>query len=272
MNKNFFKKSILISTALSVIVIGSNPTPLIKLGPETVVKNIFLNKTLSASQVLYSSYLTNIYETANLYASGLNADVFAKAVTGFYNLKKSAKLSDDKSIITIVDFNKSSCTKRMWIVDLQSATLLLNTWVAHGQGSGGDIADQFSNIDSSHQSSLGFYLTGEIYTGKHGRSLRLDGMDANFNSNARKRDIVVHAADYVGEKTIANTGRLGRSHGCPAVAPELAAFVIDQIKNKTVLFINGPDSKYNSKYLDQDFAANYLFPDAKLHDPQEAML
>lgn len=272
MNKNFFKKSILLSAALSVVIIGTNTKPLINSGSKKFIANIAAEKKLSPSEVLYAAYLTNIYETANLYASGLNADVFAKAVTGFYNLKKAAKLSDDKSIITIVDFNKSSCTKRMWIIDLHSATLLLNTWVAHGQGSGADLADQFSNIDSSHQSSLGFYLTGEIYNGKHGRSLRLDGMDDNFNSNARQRDIVVHAAAYVSEKTIANTGRLGRSFGCPAVAPELAAFVINQIKDKTVLFINGPDNKYNSKYLDQDFAANYLFPNSSLHDPLQVML
>ncbi|MGI4020231.1 MAG: murein L,D-transpeptidase catalytic domain family protein [Janthinobacterium lividum] len=255
-------------------MIGSSTQPLILIhsGPEKITANIVTEKKLSASQVLYSAYLSNIYQTANLYASGLNADVFAKAVTGFYNLKKTAKLNTDNSIITIVDFNKSSCTKRMWIIDLHSATLLLNTWVAHGQGSGADLADQFSNIDSSHQSSLGFYLTGEIYTGKHGRSLRLDGMDAKFNSNARQRDIVVHAADYVSEKTIVSTGRLGRSHGCPAVAPELASFIINQIKNKTVLFINGSDNKYNSKYLNQNFAANYLFPNANLHDPLQVML
>jgi hypothetical protein len=272
MHKNSFKKSILISAALSVTIIGSNPTASINSRAEKAHTIVSTVKAPTASGTLYSAYLSNIYQTANLYASGLSPEVFSKAVTGFYNLKKTAKVSDDKSILTIVDFNKSSRTKRMWIIDLSSATLLLNTWVAHGQGSGADLANQFSNIDSSHQSSLGFYLTGEVYTGKHGRSLRLDGMDANFNSNARQRDIVVHAADYVSEQTIANTGRLGRSFGCPAVAPELASFVIDRIKNKTVLFINGADNRYNSKYLDQDLAANYLFPKAYLHDPLQVML
>lgn len=273
MNKNFFKKSILLSVALSITILGANPKSFFD-PSKNITNNTVLEskKAFSASGVLYAAYLANIYQTANLYASGLNADVFAKAVTGFYNLKKSAKLNGDKSIVTIVDFNLPSRSKRMWIVDLNSATLLLNTWVAHGQGSGDDVANQFSNIDSSHQSSLGFYLTAEVYTGKHGRSLRLDGMDANFNSNARQRDIVVHAADYVSQQTINNMGRLGRSFGCPAVAPDLAASIIDRIKNKTVLFINGTDNKYTSKYLDQSFAANYLFPEADLHGPLQAML
>ena len=72
---------------------------------------------------------------------------------------------------------------------------MLNPWVAHGQGSGGDMADHFSNTNESHQSSLGFYITDDVYFGKHGRSLRLDGMDEGFNSAARNRAIVVHAAD-----------------------------------------------------------------------------
>ncbi|RYY21933.1 MAG: murein L,D-transpeptidase catalytic domain family protein [Sphingobacteriaceae bacterium] len=273
MNKNHFKKSVLLSVALSVTIISSDPTTLLSnFQPKNNILPIKSSNILSPSADLYSAYLSNIYETANLYAAGLNADVFAKAVTGFYNLKLTKNINRDKSILTIVDFSQSSCNKRMWIVDLQNATLLLNTWVAHGQGSGEDLACQFSNTDSSHQSSLGFYLTGEIYNGKHGRSLRLDGMDANYNSNARSRDIVVHAADYVGQDVINSTGRLGRSFGCPAVSPELAPQIIDLIKDKTVLFISGGDNHYESKYLNPDFAANFLFPNANFTEPETLIL
>jgi hypothetical protein len=94
--------------------------------------------------------------------------------------------------------------------------------VAHGQRSGADKAVKFSNTNNSFQSSIGFYITGETYNGQHGRSLRLDGVDDGFNDNARKRAIVVHGADYVSQGTINALGRLGRSQGCPAVAPELA--------------------------------------------------
>ena len=205
---------------------------------------------------LYNKYVNDLYDTAHLSLTGLNKAVFEKAITGFYNLKMSGKLSNSKSIISIADMEQSSTAKRLWIIDLDKKQLLLNTWVAHGNGSGSDKATHFSNVNDSFQSSLGFYVTGEVYTGKHGRSLRLDGMDNGYNDNARKRSIVVHGASYVGQGTIDALGRLGRSQGCPAVAPELAEQVINTIEGKTVLFINGNDRRYTSKFLDQHLAAD----------------
>jgi len=218
-------------------------------------------KTVVSTKDLFEKYVEDLYQAAQLQQAGLDEVVFRKAVTGFINLKIANKLPQNSSIITVVDFNKSSREKRMWIVDLIAKHLLLNTWVAHGQGSGMDMANAFSNTDESHQSSLGFYLTDDVYFGKHGRSLRLDGLDEGFNSDARAREIVVHAAPYVSESTIAHTGRLGRSWGCPAVSPEVSNTVIDDIKGKTVFFINGNDNTYNSKYLNEDLSASYIFPD-----------
>ncbi len=208
-------------------------------------------KLVPTAKQLFEQYVTTVYQTAKLQQAGLDLAVFQKAVTGFINLKLANKLPQNSSVITVVDFTQSSRQKRMWIVDVLAKQLLLNTWVAHGQGSGDDMAKQFSDNNESHQSSLGFYLTDDVYMGKHGRSLRLDGLDEGFNRNARTRDIVVHAADYVGETAIEKMGRLGRSFGCPAVAPEVRDQVINTIKGKTVLFINGNDSNYSSKYLDE---------------------
>ena len=212
----------------------------------------------SSATEIFEKYVDELYQTAQLAQTGLGEDVFKKAVTGFINMKIANKIPQSSEVITVVDFNKPSSEKRMWIVDLFAKHLLINTWVAHGQGSGGDVASSFSNIDDSHQSSLGFYVADDVYYGKHGRSLRLDGMDAGFNKNARTREIVVHAADYVGQNIIELKGRLGRSQGCPAVAPEVADQVIDAIKDKTVMFINGNASHYSSKYLDEEQAANYV--------------
>jgi len=204
---------------------------------------------------LYNMYIKNLYDSARLGQSGLTIGVFEKAVTGFYNLKNSGKLCSDKSVLTIADMDMNSTQKRLWIVDLDKKELLLNTWVAHGQRSGADKAVKFSNTNDSFQSSVGFYVTAETYSGQHGRSLRLDGMDEGFNSNARKRSIVIHGADYVSQGTINALGRLGRSQGCPAVAPELANKVINTIGGKTVLFINSSTTDYTSKYLDEHMAA-----------------
>jgi hypothetical protein len=215
----------------------------------------------ASAKELFEQYVDEVYQTANLQASGLDEVVFRKAVTGFMNLKSTQKISPFSSVLTVVDFNKSSREKRMWIIDLVEKHLLINTWVAHGQGSGDDVANSFSNTDESHQSSLGFYLADDIYVGKHGRSLRLDGLDAGFNDAARAREIVVHAAPYVSQGTINQLGRLGRSWGCPAVSPAVSDEVINTIKGKTVFFINGNDSNYNSKYLNEDLSADYVFPD-----------
>jgi len=215
-----------------------------------------------SARELLEKYVNNIYEAAHLQESGLTFNVFKKALTGFINLKISNKLPQTSSILTVIDFAKSSCEKRMWIIDLINKQLVLNTWVAHGHGSGREVASRFSDKINSFKSSLGFYLTDEVYYGKHGRSLRLNGMDPGFNANARAREIVVHAADYVGENVIEEQGRLGCSQGCPAVAPEVADQVIDAIKDKTVIFINGNASHYSSKYLDEGLAANFIASDS----------
>ena len=235
----------------------------------TTIKNP-AGKKSSTAKVLFLHYLNDVYQTANLEQSGLDSAVFKKAVTGFYNLKAANYIPDNGAILTIVDYNKPSTTKRMWIVDVVNKRLLLNTWVAHGQGSGDDIAQQFSNIEDSHQSSLGFYITNETYVGKHGKSLRLDGVDEGYNDNARSRDIVLHGADYVNQNTIDELGRLGRSFGCPAVSTEVADLVIETIKNKNVMFITGNDGTYTSKYLDEEQAAKLAFADSSFNLVKDA--
>lgn len=207
----------------------------------------------------FTKYVRDIYTVARLGASGLDTGVFEKAVIGYFNLKMDNKLSNDNQVITVVDFSRSSRTKRMWIIDLQKRTLLLNTWVAHGNGSGADTPDHFSNEANSFESSLGFYVTNNVYYGKHGMSLRLDGMDAGFNDNAHQRDIVVHGAPYVSQSSIDQLGRLGRSQGCPAVSPNVINKVINTIKGKTLLFISGNDEQYTSKYLNEQLAVSFIF-------------
>ncbi|TWR25140.1 murein L,D-transpeptidase catalytic domain family protein [Mucilaginibacter pallidiroseus] len=216
-------------------------------------------KILTAKE-LFAQYVNNIYQTANLQQAGMDAAVFQKAVTGYLNLKIANKLPQNSNVLTVVDFNKSSREKRMWIIDMVNNKMLLNTWVAHGQGSGNDMADKFSNNNESHQSSLGFYLTDDVYMGKHGRSLRLDGLEPGVNNAARARGIVVHAADYVCQNTINQLGRLGRSFGCPAVSNEVRDIVINTIKGRSVFFINGNDTHYVSNLLDETAPANLVTP------------
>jgi hypothetical protein len=153
--------------------------------------------------------------------------------------------------LTVIDFSRPSTQPRMWVYDLRSRTLLFDELVSHGRGSGRTMATAFSNMPESNQSSLGLYRTGETYLGKHGYSLRLDGLEPGINDRARERAIVMHAADYVNAGTARANGYLGRSLGCPALRPEIARSVIDAVKGGGLLFAYYPDPKYlqTSKYL-----------------------
>ncbi len=222
----------------------------------TVMKMNANEESGDSKEIVFTNYMNDLYQDAGLKEADLSLPVFEKALVGFFNLKSNHQLNRDKEILTVVDFTKSSSTKRMWIIDLKNRALLLNTYVAHGQGSGEDLATAFSNTAESHQSSLGFYVTNETYLGKHGLSLRLDGQDRGSNDLARNRAIVVHGAPYVSEHFIKQTGRLGRSFGCPAIPVELTNQVISIIKDKTCLFINGNSDNYQSKLLNQHIAMN----------------
>jgi hypothetical protein len=166
---------------------------------------------------------------------------FEMAFKGYESLKTAQKLEND--ILTIIDFSLSSNEKRLWVIDMESKEVLFHTLVAHGMNSGEEFATNFSNEAESYKSSLGFYLTGEIYKGKHGESLRLDGIEKGINDNARQRAIVIHGADYVSDSFAKNNGRLGRSQGCPALPNHLAAKIISKIKTKSVLYIYHPSRK-----------------------------
>lgn len=163
---------------------------------------------------------------------------FTKALQGFYALQSKGKIQ--KNILTLIDFSLSSNTKRLWIIDLNSKKILFNSLVAHGRNTGNEFADSFSNKAESYKSSLGFYATGEIYQGKHGLSLRLDGLERGINDNARARAVVMHGADYVAESFIKNNSRLGRSLGCPAIPMNMTKEIINTIKDKTCLYIYHP--------------------------------
>lgn len=108
--------------------------------------------------------------------------------------------------------------------------------VSHGKNSGNLYAKTFSNRVNSRQTSLGIYRAAETYHGKHGYSLRLDGLSEGLNDKARERAIVIHGADYANPAMIELSGRLGRSWGCPALPTDLSSRVIDVIKNGTFIY------------------------------------
>ncbi len=182
-------------------------------------------------------------------AQGLRAEVLELAMKAFQTAWRRGDTR--KKIITVIDYSLPSSEKRLWVIDLSSNKLLFHEHVAHGSGSGGNSATDFSNTSNSHKSNIGLMKTAETYSGKHGYSLELDGLESGWNGNARGRAIVIHAADYVSESFIRANGRLGRSWGCPALNPSVSRKVIDTIKGGSLVFGYYPDSGWleGSKYL-----------------------
>lgn len=202
-----------------------------------------------------SSYAEELYSAIQFQnMNPLKADVFYKAFLGFENLKKAGKLNESSHLLTVCDFSLSSAEKRLWVIDLNEKKVVFNSWVAHGKNTGEEFAQNFSNTESSLQSSLGFYITETTYNGSNGYSLKLLGMDDGYNDLALQRAIVMHGADYVSEDFIKSQKRLGRSWGCPAVPRALAEPIINTIKGQNVLFIYYPDAQYlaKSKWLQEE--------------------
>jgi len=210
----------------------------------TINKNDTFSSRISAdTKVIEELEVESLYRQLNGNQFSLpTLDSFTEAIVGFYQLKEKGLVARD--VLTIIDFSLSSNTKRLWIIDMATHTVLTNTYVAHGKNTGEEFARSFSNQNSSLKSSLGFYATAEVYNGKHGMSLKLDGLEKDINDNARARGIVMHAADYVSAGFIKGNKRLGRSQGCPAVPVELTAQIIEMIKNKSCLFIYHPSRTF----------------------------
>ena len=190
-------------------------------------------------------------------ASDLRAEVLELALEAYEQAAAEGVVR--RPVLTIIDYERSSYEKRLWVVDMEKGKLLHQEWVAHGmgkpRGSGGTMerALSFSNETGTLKSSLGLFLTAETYYGGHGYTLKLDGLEEGINDNARERLIVLHGADYVSEDR-AEDRLVGRSWGCPAVRPEISKDLIDTIKGGSVLWIYYPHDEWlaESEFLDGD--------------------
>jgi len=188
------------------------------------------------AKTLYSAFQTE----------ELNYNAFEFALKGYYLLKIQHQIKNDR-YLTIIDFTKSSTEKRWMTLDMEKFTIAVKTFVAHGRNSGEEFAQFFSNSLGSFKSSLGFFTTGEIYNGKNGLSMKLKGLESGINDLAYERGVVVHGADYVSPDFIANTGRLGRSQGCPALPVNEVESAVSLLKEGTLFFLYADNQEYKTK-------------------------
>lgn len=185
----------------------------------------------------------------------LDRSIFLQAVSGYEKIGRQRN-----EMLTIIDFSQPSSNERMFVIDMKNRKLVCSSVVSHGRNSGTVYAREFSNKYGSYMSSLGFYLTDNVYNGKNGYSLALEGLEKGFNDNARQRAIVVHGADYCNPQVARNGGMLGRSLGCPAIPQEMTKKIIDTIKGGSVMFIYA-DSEYylsKSKFIDKSLLSARL--------------
>ena len=167
-------------------------------------------------------------------AAGLRTSVLELGLRAHARARAEGRTASD--LLTVIDYSLPSRERRLWVLDLATGAVLEHELVAHGNGSGGDLATAFSNVSGSNQTSLGTFVTGATYQGKHGLSLRLHGLDEGLNDQAHARAIVVHGAGYVNPGIISTLGRLGRSQGCPALSTEASGRIIRRIQGGTVIF------------------------------------
>ncbi|MBF9220458.1 murein L,D-transpeptidase catalytic domain family protein [Hymenobacter ruricola] len=207
-------------------------------------------------QTAFEQEAAQLYAKMGLGETGLPLAVFREGLVGYYNLRPAGKQASSPPVLTLIDFSRPSQQKRLWVIDLEKAKVLFHTLVAHGKASGADVPVAFSDKNGSEMSSLGFYRTAPTtYTGKHGLSLKIVGLDPGFNTHAESRAVVVHGAEYVCEDFVKAHGRLGRSQGCPALPVAETAAIVKAIKGGSVIYLHGPATAgYRSRWLNVDTA------------------
>lgn len=188
-----------------------------------------------------------LYKAAK--ASGLQEKALTEALNAYSLAYHKGKIGKNKTTLTVVDFTLPSNKKRMWVLDLKHGTVLMKILTTQGKHSGVLYAKHFSNRIGSDESSLGTYVTAHEYMGKHGRSIRLIGLEKGINSNAMRRSVVIHPAYYATPRFVKRVGRAGRSWGCFAVNPAIKPQLLRYIKDGSVLFAYDQQTDHNAKRL-----------------------
>jgi len=186
----------------------------------------------------YQNHVENISKNTHL-----SEKIVRLALSGYQYATAHTRIN--KSVLTIVDYSQPSFAKRLYVIDLQTDKVLLNTWVAHGHNTGDLSSVHFSNSPRSKESSVGVFITEGTYYGHHGKSMVLNGLEKNINDNAKSRRLVVHSAWYVSASFLRATGRMGRSFGCLAVNSGEIERLINLTKNGSVIFSYAPQEDHD---------------------------
>jgi hypothetical protein len=108
----------------------------------------------------------------------------------------------------------------------------------------------FPTCRAAASRASGLFRTADVYVGHNGYSLRLDGLEPGFNSQARAGDRDARR-EIRGSRGRERERPVGRSWGCPALREAIARQVIDTVRGGGVIFSYYPDPAWlaTSKYL-----------------------
>ena len=169
--------------------------------------------------------------------SGLDARAAAILEIARREVARAGDVLWRRDIAGIADFAVHSALPLFHFANLEAGTVS-SFRVAHGTGSDPEhdgYLKWFSNVVGSNATARGAYITWEWYTGKYGTSVRLGSLEPD-NSNTFDRAIVMHAADYATQAHVDRWGRLGRSNGCFALAPDDFLTALAQLSGGRLLY------------------------------------
>lgn len=172
------------------------------------------------------------------------------AFQSYYAYRAANPNAVKRPYLYFVDYGLPSTTPRGYVFDMDALRVVDGPFtVAHGRGSSKSqfgIPTRFSNAFGSASTSLGLFLTQELYSFRGhagGRAyssigLRLAGVSGDFNDNARARGVVSHGAPYV------TPSKAGRSEGCPAMEMSRAKELLPKLANGSMVFLFAPNEEW----------------------------
>ncbi len=179
--------------------------------------------------------------------SGMETAFAEDALFAFDSAWKAGETSSLTYAVT--DFSMHSSLERMWLWDLSQGQLETNLHISHGEASSSlsdsGYADEFSNIPDSHQSSLGMMRGAESYYGSFDYSMRLDGLEDGYNDLVRPRAIVMHGWTGSRQEYVNSYGEVAPTWGCPSVDDREVEWVVDTLKDGSLLFFWYPDNDWS---------------------------
>ena len=244
------KKSILVTRLVASVLSASFLVTALANNTNT---NTNTNKAADSIQSEYSNAQQNTplpisnTDFDRLVNEGINSQALHLALKAYTWAEHKGALKN-KRYMTLVDFSKPSNQPRLYVIDLDNASVVFREYVSQGAGSGTGIwATHFSDVGDSHASELGAIVTENTYYGKHGLSLRLAGLES-INHNLENRAVVMHSANYATPEYAQENGRLGNSWGCFAMSPAVTSDVISVVKGGSFVFAYSPILEHDRNY------------------------